>query len=151
MLPALKTGLMADDLVQRVVELKPSQLPARLCDMSVPPDSGSLGTVLCDLFPGLNRVAVGVPKCKEGDRYDLGGLTVEVLESDAAKAASRVAFRFDTSLDSPEFHWLWFDWRTFSYGLLRFRPLDTASRCPAQPGDACRSPPANAQFERALI
>jgi hypothetical protein len=26
--------------------------------------------------------------------------------------ASRVAFRFDTSLDSPDFNWLRFDWRT---------------------------------------
>jgi hypothetical protein len=49
---------------------------------------------------------VGGPKCKKGDRYDLDGLTVEVLESDASDLPSRVAFRFDTSLDSPNFHWL---------------------------------------------
>ena len=54
------------------------------------------------------------PECKTGDRYDLNGLTVEVLESDAAGLPSCVAFRFDTSLDSPDFRWLWFDWRTFS-------------------------------------
>lgn len=54
------------------------------------------------------------PHCKKGDRYDLGGLTVEVLETDAADLPCRVAFRFDTSLDSPDFRWLWFDWRTFS-------------------------------------
>jgi hypothetical protein len=35
------------------------------------------------------------PKCKKGDRYDLGGLTVEVLEVDASDLPSRVAFRFD--------------------------------------------------------
>jgi hypothetical protein len=58
---------------------------------------------------------LGEPKCKKGDRYDLGGLTVEVLESDASDLPSRVAFRFDTSLDSPDFHWLRFDWQTFSY------------------------------------
>ena len=58
---------------------------------------------------------LGDPRCKKGDRYDLGGLTVEVLESDASDLPSRVAFRFDTSLDSPDFHWLWFDWRTGSY------------------------------------
>ena len=57
MLPALKTGLMADDLVQRAVELRPDQLPARLRDAGIPPDSGSLGTVLRDLFPGINRMA----------------------------------------------------------------------------------------------
>ena len=56
MLPALKTGLMADDLVQRAVELRPDQLPARLRDAGIPPDSGSLGTVLRDLFPGINRM-----------------------------------------------------------------------------------------------
>jgi hypothetical protein len=69
---------------------------------------------LAYVFSACN-VAVGVPKCKKGERHDLGGLTVEVLESNATDAASRVAFRFDTSLDSPDFHWLWFDWRTFSY------------------------------------
>jgi hypothetical protein len=39
---------------------------------------------------------------------------VEVLESDASDLPSRVAFRFDTSLDSPDFYWLWWDWRTWS-------------------------------------
>ncbi len=61
------------------------------------------------------NVAIGVPKSKKGDRHDLGGLTVEVLESNEADVATRVAFRFDTSLDSPDFHWLWWDWRTLSY------------------------------------
>ena len=61
------------------------------------------------------NVAVGVPKSKKGDRHDFDGLTVEVLEANAADVATRVAFRFDTSLDSPDFHWLRFDWRTFSY------------------------------------
>jgi hypothetical protein len=61
------------------------------------------------------NVAVGVPKSQKGDRHDLGGLTVEVLETNAADVATRVAFRFDTSLDSPDFHWLWWNWRTFTY------------------------------------
>jgi len=54
------------------------------------------------------------PKYKKGDRYDLGNLTVEVLELDVSDLPSRVAFHFDTSLDSPDFRWLWFDWRTSS-------------------------------------
>ena len=54
------------------------------------------------------------PKCKKGDRCNLGNLTVEILESDASDLPSRVAFHFDTSLDSPDFRWLWFDWRTSS-------------------------------------
>jgi hypothetical protein len=58
---------------------------------------------------------VGAPGCKKGYRRALGGLTVEILESDASDLPSRVAFRFDTSLDSPDFHWLQFDWRTLSY------------------------------------
>ncbi len=58
---------------------------------------------------------LGYPRCKKGDRYDLGSLTVEILESDASDLPSRVAFRFDTSLDSPDFHWLRFDGRTGSY------------------------------------
>jgi len=54
------------------------------------------------------------PRCRKGDRYSLNGLTVEVLESDAAGLASRVAFRFDVPLDSPDYRWLWFNWRTQS-------------------------------------
>ena len=61
------------------------------------------------------NMLVGAPGCKKGDRHDLSGLTVEILESDASDLPSRVAFRFDTSLDSPDFHWLRFDWRTLSY------------------------------------
>ena len=57
MLPALKTGLVADDLVQRAVELGPEQLPPRLQDTGMPQNSGSLGTVLHDLFPGITRMA----------------------------------------------------------------------------------------------
>jgi hypothetical protein len=56
----------------------------------------------------------GEPKCKKGDRYNLGRFTVEILESGASDLPSRVAFHFDTSLDSPDFRWLWFDWRTSS-------------------------------------
>jgi hypothetical protein len=65
------------------------------------------GAYACRAF----NLLVGKPKCKKGDRYDLGGLTVEVLESDASGLPSRVAFRFNTSLDSPDFHWLRFDLR----------------------------------------
>jgi len=54
------------------------------------------------------------PNFKKGDRYNLDGLTVEVLELDSAGFPSRVAFRFDASLDSPDFRWIWFDWRASS-------------------------------------
>jgi hypothetical protein len=54
------------------------------------------------------------PKYKKGSRCNLGNLTVEILESDASDLPSRVAFKFDTSLDSPDFRWFWFDWRTAS-------------------------------------
>src|SRR5208337_4542927 len=57
MLPALRVGLVADDLVQRAVELEPDQLPARLQDTGMPQNSGTLGTVLHDLFPGITRMA----------------------------------------------------------------------------------------------
>ncbi len=52
---------------------------------------------------------------KKGDHCDRGSLTVKVLEMDSSDLPSRVAFRFDHSLDSPDFHWLQFDWRTKSY------------------------------------
>ena len=55
------------------------------------------------------------PRCKTGDRFELGCLTVDVLESGASGLPSRVAFRFDTSLDSPDFAWVRFDWRKWSY------------------------------------
>jgi hypothetical protein len=54
------------------------------------------------------------PECKTGDRYELSGLTAEVLKSDAAGLPSCVAFRFENSLDSPGFRWFWWDWRSFS-------------------------------------
>ena len=57
MLPALKIGLVADDLVQRAVELRPDQLPARLQDTGMAQNPGSLGAVLHDLFPGITRMA----------------------------------------------------------------------------------------------
>jgi len=63
------------------------------------------GAYACRAF----NLLIGKPRCKKGDRYDLGGLTVEVLEVDASDLPSRVAFRFNTSLDSPDFHWLRFD------------------------------------------
>jgi hypothetical protein len=44
-----------------------------------------------------------------------GGLVVEILDLDAAKLPSRVAFRFNASLDSPAFHWLQFNCEARSY------------------------------------
>jgi hypothetical protein len=63
------------------------------------------GVYLCS---ACDRFLLAGAKCKKGARYDLNGLTVEVLESDASGLPSRVAFRFNTSLDSPDFHWLRF-------------------------------------------
>ncbi len=53
--------------------------------------------------------------CRSGDRYNLDGLTVEVLAVDASDLPSRVAFHFNASLDSPDFRWSCFDWRTASF------------------------------------
>jgi hypothetical protein len=51
MLPALPTGLLGDDLIQRPKQFTPGELPARLMDTGfVPDDSGKLGTVLRGLF-----------------------------------------------------------------------------------------------------
>ena len=54
MLPTLKIGLVADDLPQRAVELRPAQLPLRMHETGNPADSGSFSTVMFNLF-GLNR------------------------------------------------------------------------------------------------
>lgn len=64
-------------------------------------------------FSAVDRLMGGF-KGKNGERYNVGSVTVEVLESDATGLPARVAFHFDTSLDSPHFRWLSFDWRTFS-------------------------------------
>ncbi len=61
------------------------------------------------------NLAIAKPQCKAGDRYEVGGLTVEVLQVDAENLPSRVAFRFDTSLDAGDFQWVQFDWRTLGY------------------------------------
>jgi uncharacterized membrane protein YeaQ/YmgE (transglycosylase-associated protein family) len=60
------------------------------------------------------NVAVGGTKLPKGHRTELPGLAVEVQEVSEDGFPTQVAFRFNTSLDSPNFCWLWFDWRTFS-------------------------------------
>ena len=56
MLPALKYGLIADDLPQRMIELRPEQLPPRMPETGMlPRNSGSFSTVLFDLF-GFGRI-----------------------------------------------------------------------------------------------
>jgi len=96
MLPALKTGLVADDLIQRSVELKPNQLPPRMYETGIPADSGDLSTVLCDLF-GFSRD----PQCMARAK-NYGVLPWWVLEN--LKAALWRPFTAFT-------HWL--DYRLF--------------------------------------
>ena len=51
MMPALKTGLMMDDLIQRVPQLKLSQIPPELHKTGMVPDNpGKLSTVLFETF-----------------------------------------------------------------------------------------------------
>ena len=51
MLPALKTGLVMDDLIQRIPQLKPSQIPPELYKTGmVPKKTGELPTVLFETF-----------------------------------------------------------------------------------------------------
>jgi len=57
MLPALKLGLIMDDLPQRMVALPPDQVPARIHDMGLPRNSGSCSTVVRDFFFGYYRDA----------------------------------------------------------------------------------------------
>lgn len=52
--------------------------------------------------------------CQQGNRFDLGNLTVEILALDSAQLPSRVAFRFDAPLEDPAFRWFYFDWPTWS-------------------------------------
>jgi hypothetical protein len=65
------------------------------------------------------NVSLGEPVCTKGQLPSLGGMTVDILQLDSSNLPSRVAFKFDASLDSPDFHWLMFDWRTFSYAAFK--------------------------------
>lgn len=65
-------------------------------------------------FQGFN-LAVCSPMCRQGERYGLGCVNVEVLQVDSAHLPSLVAFHFNAPLESTNFEWLRFDWRTFSY------------------------------------
>ncbi|HEY3913102.1 MAG TPA: hypothetical protein VGN61_01340 [Verrucomicrobiae bacterium] len=51
MLPALSVGLVGDDLIQRLNQFTPAELPPRILDTGfVAKDSGQLGTVVDNLF-----------------------------------------------------------------------------------------------------
>ena len=51
MLPALSMGLLGDDLIQRLNQFPPAELPPRILDTGfVAEDSGQLGTVVGNLF-----------------------------------------------------------------------------------------------------
>jgi hypothetical protein len=62
-----------------------------------------------------SNVFLGELEFKQGERFERGGLVVEILELDAERLPSRVAFRFNASLDSPVFRWLQFNFDTRSY------------------------------------
>jgi hypothetical protein len=103
-LRALVPGLTSFD-VQRTDD-KTLVFQSQAPDIFFCDDVGPIsGHYLCRTF----NLLMGKPKYNKGDRYDLGSLTVEVLELDESGLPSRVAFRFNTSLDSPDFHWLRFD------------------------------------------
>jgi hypothetical protein len=56
MLPTLPTGLFADDLIQRLAQFRPAELPPRILDTGfVPSDSGELFSVMANLFGFLRR------------------------------------------------------------------------------------------------
>jgi hypothetical protein len=65
-------------------------------------------------FNAADRLLLADPQYKKWDRYQLKGLTVEILDLDISDLPSRVAFHFDNPLDSPAYRWFWFNWRTFS-------------------------------------
>jgi hypothetical protein len=55
MLPALKMGLVLDDLPQRMIALPPERVPPRIHDLGFPVNSGSFSTVTRDFFDGFYR------------------------------------------------------------------------------------------------
>ena len=73
-----------------------------------------MGPIHAAYFCRTLNMSVGGAKLGKGERRVLPGLTVEVQKVSQDGLPTRVAFRFDSSLDSPGFHWLQFDWPTFS-------------------------------------
>jgi hypothetical protein len=76
---------------------------------------GDLGPVHPLYALRFSNVSVGELQFKKGERFERGGLVVEILELDAEKMPSRIACRFGTSLDSPTFHWLQFNCQNLSF------------------------------------
>jgi hypothetical protein len=73
---------------------------------------------------------LGETKTKPGDQLDLGMLKVEILQTDASGLPSRVAFHFDHPLDSPDFHWVKFDWQACSYQSFNVPPIGGSDTLP---------------------
>ncbi|HVM47339.1 MAG TPA: hypothetical protein VMU04_04890 [Candidatus Acidoferrum sp.] len=61
-----------------------------------------------------SNMFLGELEFEKGERLERGGLEVEILDLDAERLPSRVAFRFKASLDSPTFRWLQFNFQTRS-------------------------------------
>jgi hypothetical protein len=76
---------------------------------------GDLGPVHPLYALRFSNVSVGELEFRKGQRFERGGLVVEILELDAEKMPSRIACRFNASLDSPTFHWLQFNCQTLSF------------------------------------
>lgn len=66
------------------------------------------------VFSAFNRYLFA-PGYEKTNRCTRDGVTVAILKWDAAHLPSKVAFRFDVSLDTAELDWRQFDWTTFSY------------------------------------
>jgi hypothetical protein len=65
MLPAIRSGLMMDDLVQGTIEMRHERLPSRIYDTGmVPPSSGKFSTVLFELF-GFSRDKQNIKAAKD--------------------------------------------------------------------------------------
>jgi hypothetical protein len=47
---------------------------------------------------------------KAGDRITLPRMTVDILAIDDSGMPSEVAFLFETSLDAPEWRWIFWNW-----------------------------------------
>jgi hypothetical protein len=62
-----------------------------------------------------SNIFLGELEFKKDEQFERSGLVVDILELDAAKLPSRLAFRFNASLDSPTFHWLQFNFQTRAY------------------------------------
>ena len=92
---------------------------------------------LAHFFAFMNNALFGNQNFKEGDKYAVRGMTVEILAVDSKGLPRELSFIFDVPLEDQNLCWLKFNWNTFSYS--RFQ-VPTIGQTVSIPGPSYVSP-----------